>query len=500
MYGSKSLASRRDVTQCDFGAHHHGSIKPKVLTSRRDVTQCDFGAHHQYYNNICNGKEEALSDTDFYSLSDEDPPAAPPVYSVVQKKRVETTAEQKYLFIEAKIDNNLPGWLRTSSLNRCWRTPLKSSSFSEHNQEKKEVVVAKNIAPPPPPPRGKRNSLMMNKKPSWRLQYGSTSSSLGSAGTTSHSVTPSPQLSKLPYKKTNNGNDGSVRRPTNFDHHPIKCFADSIWRKTSKAFQGSSSTSNRTPSHGPVKKSNENVQRFKTNSSNMQEKENNLPSINSPYGSNTSINSIWTEDGRLITPPPRRRSQSRQSLSKITNTDDPFELSIASTSASIGWQNNPLKNTVPTSRSNGSLNRILTSSGLLTPPERIKSKMHFGSIGQINHNVGGANTPITFAGGSFHFPSKSQSNDTINRVKTPNGIITPPPRRCFNRSMLSLQNQVNNDHSNRSQQNQNEKHNFVPMTISQSGEFGYRNGSTNEVRLKMPNALAIHSAPVVSTS
>ena len=48
---------------------------------------------------LCHLGELNLSDTDFYSLSDEEA-AAPPVYSVVKKKNQAKTAEQKYLYIE----------------------------------------------------------------------------------------------------------------------------------------------------------------------------------------------------------------------------------------------------------------------------------------------------------------------------------------------------------------------------------------------------------------
>ena len=115
----------------------YGSIKPNKLTCRRDV-RSEFGGH-QYYNVVQNGKDEA-SDTDFYSLSD-DEAVSPPVYSVVKKKRVKA-AEQKYLFIEAKIDNNLPAWLKTASLNRCWKSPLMNKCDLTNDKPPEENIIS----------------------------------------------------------------------------------------------------------------------------------------------------------------------------------------------------------------------------------------------------------------------------------------------------------------------------------------------------------------------
>ena len=528
----------------------YGSIKPKGLASRRDI-RSDFGGQEQYYNIVGNEKED-LSDTDFYSLSDEDPVAAP-VYSVVKKKNVKTTQQQNYLFIEAKIDNNLPCWLKTTSLNRSWRTPLMNSTIPKRIQEEKELVVTKG-APPPPPPRGKRN-WVINKKPSWRFQYGSTSSSLGS---TSQSMTPSPQISNVPYKKSNNDN-GTVRRPTNFDHHPIKCFANSIWKRTSKAFQGSS-TSNTSSISRSMKASNENVKCDNNipDRSLMQEK-NNLNKENCSFGSNTSINSVWTEDGRLITPPPRRKFKSQQNLYNPANINKPFNKTVSSLDITTGeCHKNHLckdKSGVETG-SNISFNRILTSTGLLTPPERIRSKMQFGlhkptnekplssfdvtpgewyknrsckdkscvetgsniSINRILTSTGlltpperirskmqfGLNKPDngkTFDSSTCNSPefkniqasNKFHSNDSINRVVTPNGIITPPPRKYFNRSTLSLHN-PSKCNIGSSQNNTNVD--FVPMKSSQSIQL---HSKKDKVPIhQTPSSLMSHTKPRVS--
>ena len=507
----------------------YGSIKPKGLAFRRDI-RSDFGGQ-QYYNvrnenfggqqyyNVRNENED-LSETDFYSLSDEETAAAPlPVYSSVQKKHVKSSP-QKYLFIEAKIDNNLPGWLKTTSLNRSWRTPLMNSTIPKHIKEEKEVVVTKG-APPPPPPRGKRN-MAMNKKPSWRFQYGSTSSSLGSTGTTSQSITPSPQISNVPYKKSNNDN-GTVRRPTNFDHHPIKCFANSIWKRTSKAFQGSSSSNTSSTSRSTkassnenfkcdnksseavtnthltsqsIKGSNENVKDGNKTSEAFVQEKNNLNQANFSFGSNTSINSVWTEDGRLITPPPRRKFQSQQNLCHAANINTPFNKNISSFNVTGEWHKNPLcknKSSVETG-SLISINRILTPTGLLTPPERIKSKMQFSSSRPTNAKTFDSNMcdshefkNIQTSNNNFH------SNDSINRVLTPNGIITPPPRRCFNRSTLSLHNPSKcNGGLNQNTRNGN----FLPINTSQSIQLGL---NKDKVPLhQTPSSLITHTQPRVS--
>jgi hypothetical protein len=93
--------------------------------------------------------------------------------------------------------------------------------------------------------------------------------------------------------------------------------------------------------------------------------------------------------------------------------------------------------------SSNSVNKILTLNGFVTPPERIKSKMHFGSSGHIN---GKTLSSSSFEPSKPQLPSKCRSNDSINRVFTTNGIITPPPRRFFNQSALSLQNQPKNNY------------------------------------------------------
>ena len=416
----------------------YGSIKPKGLQSRREV-RSEYGGQ-QYYNVLYREKEENLSDTDFYSLSDEEATAAPPLYSVVQKKKQVKTAEQKYLFIEAKLDHNLPCWLKTTSLSRSWKQPL-MSSFKSHNKEEHEVVQQKNV-PPPPPPRREKNR-MMNKRPSWRQQYDSNPSSLGSAGTASHSMSmsPSPQISKLPYKKPIHENK-SVRRPTNFDHHQIKCFANSIWKKTSKAFQASSSSTASMSSRATSMMSNDNRQSNSNISSSVQEKSKQGHQAQSPYGSNTSINSIWTEDGQLITPPPRRKSLSRQNLPKDQRPDFETERNCSSSNS---WRGFPLNKSSFAAASDSSINRIHTPTGLVTPPERIKSKLSFGSIGHISRRDRKQNVSTSFEPLKPHLPPKCRSNDSINQVITPNGIITPPPRKYFNRSTLSLQNSIKKD-------------------------------------------------------
>ena len=411
----------------------YGRIKPKGLPSRRDV-QSEYGGQ-QYYNVLYRGKEENLSDTDFYSLSDEEA-AAPPVYSVVKKKNQAKAAEQKYLYIEAKLDRNLPYWLKTASLSRSWRQPLRPAKncYKEDN----EIVIHENI-PPPPPPRREKNG-MMNKRPSWRQQYDSNASSLGSTGTTSQSMSmsPSPQISKLPFKKPN-PDSKSIRRPTNFDHHQIKCFANSIWKKTSKAFQVSSSSNASISSRGTSNMSTDNIQTTGNVALVAQEKSKHTQQAHSPFGSNTSINSIWTEDGRLITPPPRKKSLSRQNLS--TDLKQNFEIE-RNCSSSNSWRGFPLDKSSFAAASDSSINRIQTPTGLLSPPERIKSKLSFGSsglIGRSNHKPNRCNASQTL---KPDFSSTCRSNDSINRVITPHGIITPPPRRFFNRSTLSLQNTI----------------------------------------------------------
>ena len=409
----------------------YGRIKPKGLPSRRDV-QSEYGGH-QYYNVVYREKEENLSDTDFYSLSDEEA-AVPPVYSVVKKKNQAKAAEQKYLYIEAKLDHKLPCWLKTASLSRSWRQPLRPAKTC--NKEDNEIVIHKNI-PPPPPPRREKNG-MMNKRPSWRQQYDSNASSLGSAGTNSKSMSPSPQITKLPYKKPN-PDTGSIRRPTNFDHHQIKCFANSIWKKTSKAFQVSSSSNASISSRGTSNMSADNIQTSSNVALITQEKSKHTQQAHSPFGSNTSINSIWTEDGRLITPPPRKKSLSRQNL--CTDHKQNFEIE-RNCSSSNSWRGFPLDKSSFAAASDSSINRIQTPTGLLSPPERIKSKLSFGSsglIGRSNHKQNKSNASQTLKPKGV---STCRSNDSINRVITPHGIITPPPRRFFNRSTLSLQSTI----------------------------------------------------------
>ena len=60
-----------------------GSITPTGLSSRSDI--CSNFKEQQYYNVLA--ENEVLSDTDFYSLSEEETiPPPPPIYSVVHKK------------------------------------------------------------------------------------------------------------------------------------------------------------------------------------------------------------------------------------------------------------------------------------------------------------------------------------------------------------------------------------------------------------------------------
>ena len=456
----------------------YGSIKPSKLTCRRDV-RSEFGGH-QYYNVVQNGKDEA-SDTDFYSLSDEEA-ASPPVYSVVKKKQVKA-AEHRYLFIEAKIDNNLPAWLKTSSLNRCWKSPLMNKSDLTNDKPQEENIISTtNIdTPPPPPPRGKRG-MAINKKPSWRLQYGSTSSSLESGRTTSQSMTPSPQVSKLPYKKSAI-DSGSIRRPTNFDHHRIKSFANSIWKRTSNAFHVVSSSETMSSSEPcktktmyssvPGKIQKEKNGETKPILSQLREDGNQSVKTNSYFGSNTSINSVWTEDGRLITPPPRRRSLSRQSLSDVENvrssnlhpssTFKECDRAHLSPSLSGDWKLNSSNNSNPSIQSNTSINRMLTSKGLLTPPERVRSKLRFGSSGQINQNV----TPEP----ELQKPMLPRKCRSMNRISTASGIITPPPRRCFNHSTASLSNTFDNETKTKISGMARNQNNFDLITTSHSIDF-----------------------------
>ena len=166
------------------------------------------------------------------------------------------------------------------------------------------------------------------------------------------------------------------------------------------------------------------------------QKQPNLPEINCTFGSNTSINSILTEDGRIITPPPRRKSLSRQNLSKIENMNVELDRKCSSSSS---WRNHSLEYSHLATASNTSVNKILTSNGFVTPPERIKSKMQFGSSGHINGKTLSPNSCRSVESLKPQLPSKCRSSDSINRVLTTNGIVTPPPRRFFNRSLLSLQ-------------------------------------------------------------
>merc|ERR1712218_258337 len=90
----------------------------------------------------------------------------------------------------------------------------------------------------------------------------------------------------------------------------------------------------------PGKMQKEKVGETKPILSQLREDGNQSVKTNSYFGSNTSINSIWTEDGRLITPPPRRKSLSRQNLSKTDNLDAELDRNCSSSSS---WRNNSWK-------------------------------------------------------------------------------------------------------------------------------------------------------------
>ena len=219
---------------------------------------------------------------------------------------------------------------------------------------------------------------------------------------------------------------------------------------------------------------------------------------NSYFGSNTSINSVWTEDGRLITPPPRRRSLSRQSLSDVENvrssnlhpssTFKECDRVHLSPSLSGDWKMNSSNNSNRSIQSNTSINRILTSKGLLTPPERVRSKLRFGSSGQINQNVTSElelQKPM--------LPRKCRS---MNRISTASGIITPPPRRCFNHSTASLSHTLDNENKTKISRMARSQNNFNPITSSHSIHFCSHQDHSN---LKQKLVLSkIERKPVVS--
>ena len=141
-----------------------------------------------------------------------------------------------------------------------------------------------------------------------------------------------------------------------------------------------------------------------------QEKSKHTQQAHSPFGSNTSINSIWTEDGRLITPPPRKKSLSRQNL--CTDQKQNFEVE-RNCSSSNSWRGFPLDKSSFAAASDSSINRIQTPTGLLSPPERIKSKLSFGSsglIGRSNHKENKSNASQTLNPKGF---STCRSNDCV---------------------------------------------------------------------------------------
>ena len=133
---------------------------------------------------------------------------------------------------------------------------------------------------------------------------------------------------------------------------------------------------------------------------------------------------------------------SRQNLLKDQKPDFETERNCSSSNS---WRGFPLNKSSFAAASDSSINRIHTPTGLVTPPERIKSKLSFGSIGHISRRDRKQNNCRSFEPLKPHLPPKCRSNDSINQVITPNGIITPPPRKYFNRSTLSLQNCSNKD-------------------------------------------------------
>jgi hypothetical protein len=150
------------------------------------------------------------------------------------------------------------------------------------------------------------------------------------------------------------------------------------------------------------------------------------------------------------------------------------------------WKMNSSNNSNRSIQSNTSINRILTSKGLPTPPERVRSKLRFGSSGQINQNV----TPTP----ELQKPMLPRKCRSMNRISTASGIITPPPRRCFDHSTASLSNTFDNENKTKISGVARSQNNFNPITTSHSIEFCFKPSSLKRKSVQSK----IERQPVVS--
>ena len=151
--------------------------------------------------------------------------------------------------------------------------------------------------------------------------------------------------------------------------------------------------------------------------------------------------------------------------------------------------------------SDSSINKVLTPSGLVTPPERIKSKLHFRSSGHVSRKDFTPNGDKSFGHLKHQLPPKCRSNDSMNQVITPHGIITPPPRRFFNQSTLSLQNYFKNHKNGASPKNSVEESQSF-HNANQLGKSSIAEQQTQQSQIQRDsNELVVkNSTPKVSLS